>query len=51
MLGFLFGFNARLGRLQYFLATIGLAVAMVILCIAIVSQIHNNKSLSLAGMA
>ena len=51
MLGFLFGFNARLGRLQYFLATIGLAVAIVILCIAIVSQIHNNKSLSLAGMA
>jgi uncharacterized membrane protein YhaH (DUF805 family) len=26
MLGFLFGFNARLGRMHYFLATIGLAV-------------------------
>ena len=25
MLGFLFGFNARLGRLHYFLATIALA--------------------------
>ena len=28
MLGFLFGFNARLGRLHYFLATIALAVVM-----------------------
>ncbi len=28
MLGFLFGFNARLGRMHFFLSTIGLAVAM-----------------------
>ena len=28
MLGFLFGFNARLGRLYYFLATIAVAVGM-----------------------
>lgn len=28
MLGFIFGLNARLGRLQYFLSTIGLAVVM-----------------------
>ena len=28
MLGFLFGFNARLGRLHFFLATIAVAVLM-----------------------
>ena len=28
MLGFLFGFNARLGRLHYFLATIAVAIGM-----------------------
>ena len=32
MLGFLFGFNARLGRLHYFLATIAVAVVMTVLC-------------------
>jgi uncharacterized membrane protein YhaH (DUF805 family) len=35
MLGFLFGFNARLGRMHYFLATIGLAVVMTAICFAI----------------
>jgi uncharacterized membrane protein YhaH (DUF805 family) len=32
MLGFIFGLNARLGRLHYFLATIVLAVVMTGLC-------------------
>ena len=36
MLGFLFGFNARLGRLHYFLSTIALAVVMTAVCFAIV---------------
>jgi uncharacterized membrane protein YhaH (DUF805 family) len=35
MLGFLFGFNARLGRLHFFLATIALAVAMAAICFLI----------------
>ena len=37
MLGFLFGFNARLGRLHYFLATIALAVVMTAICFSIAS--------------
>jgi uncharacterized membrane protein YhaH (DUF805 family) len=32
MLGFIFGLNARLGRLQYFLSTIGLAVVLTGIC-------------------
>lgn len=32
MLGFIFGLNARLGRMQYFLSTIGLAVVMTGIC-------------------
>src|SRR6266850_1870975 len=35
MLGFLFGFNARLGRMHYFLSTIGLAVVMTAVCLVI----------------
>src|SRR4051812_23749828 len=35
MLGFIFGFNARLGRLQYFLASIGLAVVSVVLIVVV----------------
>jgi uncharacterized membrane protein YhaH (DUF805 family) len=34
MLGFLFGFNARLTRMHYFLSTIALAVAMTAVCFA-----------------
>ncbi len=30
MLGFLFGFNARIGRLHYFLSSVALAIAMAI---------------------
>src|SRR4051812_31477309 len=35
MLGFIFGFNARLGRLQYFLASLGLAVVSVVLIVVV----------------
>jgi uncharacterized membrane protein YhaH (DUF805 family) len=42
MLGFLFGFNARLGRLNYFLATIGLAVLMTVICFLIVGSIYRD---------
>src|SRR5215469_6488037 len=55
MLGFLFGFNARLGRLHYFLATIGLAVVVAVLCFALASHIYHSTPrgmpLSLATMA
>jgi uncharacterized membrane protein YhaH (DUF805 family) len=45
MLGFLFGFNARLGRMHFFLATIALAVVMTAICFAIVMQYaHSNPS-------
>jgi uncharacterized membrane protein YhaH (DUF805 family) len=37
MLGFLFGFNARLGRMHFFLATIALAVAMTAICFLMMS--------------
>jgi uncharacterized membrane protein YhaH (DUF805 family) len=42
MLGFLFGFNARLGRLHYFFATIGLAVVMTAICFAIVQHLVHS---------
>jgi uncharacterized membrane protein YhaH (DUF805 family) len=42
MLGFLFGFNARLGRMHYFLATIGLAVAMTAICFVIAFYVLPN---------
>lgn len=35
MLGFIFGFNARLGRLQFFLASLALGVITVILAVAV----------------
>jgi uncharacterized membrane protein YhaH (DUF805 family) len=38
MLGFIFGLNARLGRLQYFLSTIGLAVVMTGICFLIARE-------------
>ena len=41
MLGFLFGFNARLGRLHYFLATIGLAVLMTVICFVIAGHAYH----------
>ena len=35
MLGFVFGFNARLGRMHFFFATIALAVVMTAICFLI----------------
>jgi uncharacterized membrane protein YhaH (DUF805 family) len=43
MLGFLFGFNVRLGRLHYFLATIALAVVMTAICFAIASYAYQHN--------
>jgi uncharacterized membrane protein YhaH (DUF805 family) len=42
MLGFLFGYNARLGRMHYFLATIALAVVMTAICFAIAGYAFQN---------
>jgi uncharacterized membrane protein YhaH (DUF805 family) len=42
MLGFLFGFNARLGRMHYFLATIALAVVMTAICYVIAMHVIQN---------
>jgi uncharacterized membrane protein YhaH (DUF805 family) len=42
MLGFLFGFNARLGRMHYFLATIALAVVMTAICFAIAMLVFQQ---------
>ena len=43
MLGFLFGFNARLGRLHFFLATIAAAVLMTAICFAIAGHAFQNR--------
>jgi uncharacterized membrane protein YhaH (DUF805 family) len=55
MLGFLFGFNARLGRMHYFLSTIGLAVVMTAVCFAIagyaVQSTPGGMPLSMGLMA
>jgi uncharacterized membrane protein YhaH (DUF805 family) len=42
MLGFLFGFNARIGRMNYFLATIGLAIVMTGLFFAIAAAVYQD---------
>jgi uncharacterized membrane protein YhaH (DUF805 family) len=42
MLGFLFGFNARLGRLHYFLATIALAIIMTAICYGIATYFFQS---------
>src|SRR4030081_1449862 len=42
MLGFLFGFDARLGRMHYFLATIALAVVMTAICFVIAGYVIQN---------
>jgi uncharacterized membrane protein YhaH (DUF805 family) len=52
MLGFLFGFNARLGRLHYFLASFALGVVMIAIVVAIAAQaLASNKSPSFAQLA
>ena len=45
MLGFLFGFNARLGRLHFFLATIAVAVLMTAICFAIAGHAFQNRAI------
>ena len=46
MLGFLFGFNARIGRLHYFLSSVGLAIFMTLVIFAITSSaIHSSGGL------
>ena len=42
MLGFLFGFNARLARMHYFLSTIALAVVMTAVCFAIAMHVFQR---------
>lgn len=44
MLGFVFGFNARLGRLHFFLATVGLAIVMTAICFAIAMAVLHDRS-------
>ena len=41
-LGFLFGFNARLGRMHHFLATIALAIVMTAICFVIAGSIFHS---------
>jgi uncharacterized membrane protein YhaH (DUF805 family) len=43
MLGFLFGLNARLGRVHYFLATIMLAIVMTAICFAIATYLIQSS--------
>jgi uncharacterized membrane protein YhaH (DUF805 family) len=42
MLGFIFGLNARLGRLHYFLATIAAAVAMTVMCVLLALSLFHT---------
>jgi len=42
MLGFLFGFNARLGRLHFFLGTIVLAVVTTAICFALAAILFQQ---------
>lgn len=49
MLGFVFGFNARLGRLQFFLASFALAVVMTAICFVIAMTLLRNSSYGTIG--
>jgi uncharacterized membrane protein YhaH (DUF805 family) len=42
MLGFIFGLNARLGRLHYFLASIATGFVMAVLCFLLVLALPSN---------
>ena len=44
VLGFVFGLNARLGRLHFFLATVALAIVMTAICFAIAMAVLRNTS-------
>ena len=47
MLGFVFGLNARLGRLHFFLATIAVAIVMTAICFAIAMAVLRTTSPSM----
>ncbi len=47
MLGFLFGLNARLGRLHFFLASVALAIVMTAICFAIAMAVLRTTSPSM----
>jgi uncharacterized membrane protein YhaH (DUF805 family) len=44
MLGFVFGFNARLGRLQFFLASLALAIVMTAICFVVAITLLRTSS-------
>jgi uncharacterized membrane protein YhaH (DUF805 family) len=44
MLGFVFGLNARLGRLHFFLASVALAIVMTAICFAIAMAVLRSTS-------
>jgi uncharacterized membrane protein YhaH (DUF805 family) len=44
MLGFVFGLNARLGRLHFFLASVALAVVMTAICFAVAMAVLRDTS-------
>lgn len=44
MLGFVFGLNARLGRLHFFLATVALAILMTAVCVVIAMAVLHHSS-------
>lgn len=47
MLGFVFGLNARLGRLHFFLASVALAIVMTAICFAIAMAVLRTISPSM----
>ena len=47
MLGFVFGLNARLGRLHFFLASVALAIVMTAICFAIAMATLRTTSPSM----
>ena len=47
MIGFVFGLNARLGRLHFFLASVALAVVMTAICFAIAMAVLRDTSPSM----
>ncbi|MCK1388108.1 DUF805 domain-containing protein [Bradyrhizobium sp. 21] len=44
MLGFVFGLNARLGRLHFFLASVALAIVMTAICFGIAMAVLRDSS-------
>ena len=47
MLGFVFGLNARIGRLYFFLASVALAIVMTAICFAIAMAVLRTTSPSM----